>query len=163
MKDHIANPNLLDSLSASFDFINREEMEIFLRYTKSVETDAKEVIVDVGQIGQALYIILSGEIILAKDDGEKEIEVGRMRAGQLIGEMSFFDQKPREVRIRASKKGVHLLRLSHAMYDLLRREHPGLAVSLLEFAIVSLDKLIRATSSDISTLTQTIRGVGYRY
>ena len=70
-----------------------------------------------------------------------------------MGEMSFFDRRPRSVQIRAVSDEVQILRLSRAMYKRLRVEHPYIAVNLLEHAIVSLDHLFRRVSQDVTTFS----------
>jgi hypothetical protein len=73
--------------------------------------------------------------------------------------MSFFDRRPRSVRLEAIKK-TQLLKLSRSMYQRLRVEHPYIAVNLLEHAIVSLDHLFRRASHDVSTFANYLYALG---
>jgi CRP-like cAMP-binding protein len=87
------------------------------------------------------------------------MEIGKIQPGEMLGEMSFFDRKPREIRLRAGED-TRLLRISRRMYDRLRLERPLLAVLLLEVAIISLDHLYRRTSSDMAQLNRYIHRTG---
>lgn len=142
------------------DFLNQQylcetltikEVTTLIEYTELVIFDKGDVIADIGDVGEALYFVIEGETALFVGD-KTESQVGRIQAGELMGEMSFFDREPRSVRARAMKDGTRLLKLSRAMYKRLRVEHPYIAVNLLEHAIVSLDRLFRQASSDLSSL-----------
>lgn len=153
------------------DFLNRQqvcaaltvrEVEFLLDFMEDITLMKGEVIAEIGEVGEALFFVVDGEAALCVDDGGQELEVGRMRQGELIGEMSFFDRVPRAVRIRAVKNNTRLLKLTRAMYERLRVAHPYIAVNLLEYAIISLDRLIRRTSEDMATFTRYLFGPGKR-
>ena len=143
------------------DFLNQQylcesltvkEVSTLLDYTELVTYDKGEVIADIGEVGEALAFVIAGEVALYyQEPGGQETEIARIGAGELVGEMSFFDRQPRSVRLRATQDDTRLLRLSRAMYKRLRVEHPYIAVNLLEHAIVSLDHLFRQVSHDVST------------
>lgn len=62
--------------------------------------------------------------------------------------------------MRALSDKTRLLRLSRSMYDRLRVENPYIAVNLLEFAIISLDHLIRRVSEDVATYAHYLYSPG---
>lgn len=127
------------------------EVQTLIDYTELVTFKKNEVIAEIGEVGEALFFVIAGEIALYRDDDGKENEVARVKEGELMGEMSFFDRRPRTVRLRSVADETKMLRLSRAMYKRLRVEHPYIAVNLVEHAIVSLDHLFRRVSKDITT------------
>ncbi len=137
-----------------------KEIETLLDYTELVHYRKNEMIADIGDVGEALYFVVNGEAALYYDDGREEHEVGRMTEGELMGEMSFFDRKPRSARIRAKADDTRILLLSRPKYQRLRVEHPYVAVNLLEHAVISLDHLFRRVSSDVASYAQYLRGGG---
>jgi len=137
-----------------------KEVEMLLDYTELAAYKKDDVIANIGEVGEALFFVVKGEAALLHDDGGREIEVGRMKEGDLMGEMSFFDRHPRSLRMRALAADTQLLRLPRAMYKRLRIEHPYIAVNLLEHAIISLDRLVRRVSEDEATLARYIYGAG---
>jgi CRP-like cAMP-binding protein len=139
-----------------------KEVDTLLEYTELVEFTRAEVIADKGEVGDALYFVVDGEAALLYDDNGREIDVGRMKVGELMGEMSFFDRQPRLLRMRAQTDGTQLLKLTRKMYERLRVEHPYIAVNLLEHAIISLDHLVRRVSEDEASLSRYIFGPGKR-
>lgn len=137
-----------------------KEVKTLLDFTEMVTCSKNDVIADIGEVGEALYFVIKGEAVLLHDNNGTETEVGRMKEGDLMGEMSFFDRKPRSVRMRSLSDDTHLLKLSRPMYQRLRVEHPYIAVNLLEHAIVSLDHLVRQVSSDMATFSNYLYGTG---
>ncbi len=120
----------------------------------------KETIADIGEVGEALYFVVRGQAALIYDNGDNQVEIGRMNEGELMGEMSFFDRQPRSVRMVAISSDTRLLRLTRAMYKRLRVEHPFIAVNLLEHAIISLDHLIRRLSTDVAIFNRYFYAAG---
>ena len=51
-----------------------------------------EVLFNDGDLAESLYIIQKGQIRLYKPKGKGFIEIGVLRAGEVIGEMAFFDE-----------------------------------------------------------------------
>jgi len=137
-----------------------KEVQILLDFTDLIEAKNQEVVAEIGEVGDGLYFVTKGEVGLFCDDHNKEVEVARVIAGELMGEMSFFDRQPRSVRIRSLSDETQLLKLSRAMYKRLRVEHPYIAVNVVEHAIVSLDHLFRQVSKDVSTFTNYFYGTG---
>ena len=143
--------------------LTSDEVAKFVQFTNLVEAEPNQVLADIGEVGEKFYLVLEGKIRLVNDEGGKEMDVGRIEAGCLAGEMSFFDRQPRSIRLRAGKKGnVRILAISRPMYKRLCVEHPYISVNLLEFVVMSLDKLIRNSSKDIATMYKQVAGIGYR-
>jgi CRP/FNR family cyclic AMP-dependent transcriptional regulator len=140
------------------DSLTMSEVKIFIEFTELVTFKSKDVIAEVGEVGEALYLVISGEVALYRDQNNSG-DVGRIKEGELMGEMSFFDRRPRSVRLEAAKK-TQLLKISRSMYQRLRIEHPYIAVNLLEHAIVSLDHLFRRASHDVSTFANYLYALG---
>src|SRR3569832_2076901 len=137
-----------------------KEVETLLDYTELTAYKKDDVIAAIGEDGEAMFFVVKGEAALLHDDGGREIEVGRMKEGELMGEMSFFDRQPRSLRMRALSPDTQLLRLPRPMYKRLRGEHPYIAGYLLVLSIISLDRLVRRVSEDEATLARYIYGAG---
>ena len=138
-----------------------QEIDTLLDFLRYEEVERGEVIADIGQVGENLYLVVSGEVVLeTRDATGGEVEAGRLFEGELAGEMSFFDRQPRSVRMTAGSQKAGLLRLSREMYRRVRVEHPYLAVNLLEHALISLDHLFRRISTEYSQVTEYIAGGG---
>lgn len=133
--------------------LTKHEVEKILRYTEEVYYNRGDIVMDVGEVGEAIFIVIEGEVVLLYESGSSGVDVGRRRQGEIMGEMSFFDRKPRLTRMRAKRDRTRLLKLSRKMYDRMRLEEPFITVNLLEYMIVSLDHLIREMSTEVASLT----------
>ena len=142
--------------------LTMKEVQTLVDYTEYVSFKKNEIISNIGEIGDALFFIIKGEVALLYEETGQESEIGRMKEGELMGEMSFFDRRPRLLRMRSLSNDTQLLKLTRVMYERLRHEHPFIAVNLLEHAIISLDHLVRRLSSDEMSLSRYMYGKAKR-
>ncbi|CAA6817200.1 MAG: Cyclic nucleotide-binding protein [uncultured Thiotrichaceae bacterium] len=126
--------------------LTQDEVMQFVRYVSVVELGQGEVLADLGEIGDSFYLVIEGTVKLFQVDDDKEFEVGQISPGGMVGEMSFFDQQPRSVRLKAQNNGAKLLEINRQMYNRLKIEEPYISTNLLEFVIRSLDALVRQLS-----------------
>lgn len=163
MKNNSTKPEDIISTCGKFcEALTHDEVGTFLRFSTMQTIEAGVIIADVGEVGDSFFLVTDGDVHLFQGEGDNEIDVGEIKPGGLVGEMSFFDKLPRTVRLKAGKKGARLVVVKRPMYRRLTVEHPFIAVNLLEFIILSLDQLVRRTSKSISSLHKTMTGVGYR-
>ena len=137
------------------------EVEILRQYIDEKDYKPGEIVAPVDSVSHELFFIIEGELDLYHHDAiGQDTEVGKMEAGTLAGEISFFDNRPRTIGMKAGRKGAKVLALSRPMYERLKYEHPPIAVNLLENAIVSLDELIRHMGDDMTLLNNYMYSVG---
>jgi len=141
--------------------LNKQEVSRLIHYLQDKQYSGDEVISDAGEVGESLGFIYKGKVQFTGTDSDATA-VGKQGVGELIGEMSFFDRTPRNLRMCASKKGVQMFMLTRPMYERLKVEEPFIAVNILENAIVSLDHLVRHMGDDISALGHYVHGFGKR-
>lgn len=60
-----------------------------------------EVVFDEGEDGQALYIVLAGQVAICRP-GEKEQPIAELGAGEFFGELALLDDSPRSAQARAA-------------------------------------------------------------
>jgi CRP-like cAMP-binding protein len=58
-----------------------------------------------GDAPDAMYVIKSGRFEVIKSKGQSEIKLAELGPGAMVGEMAFFDNKPRSASVRAIKDG----------------------------------------------------------
>lgn len=59
-----------------------------------------------GDNSDAMYVIKSGRIAITKAKGSSEIVLAELVAGEMLGEMAFFDNRPRSASARALTESV---------------------------------------------------------
>lgn len=136
------------------------EVNTLLDYLSFLTFKKGDVLSNIGDIGDALYFVVKGEIALTFDDAGREMEIVRAGPGEMLGEMSFFDKRPRSVRLVAKAPDTEVLKLSRAMYKRMKVEHPYIAINIVEHAIISLDRLFRRVSSDFAQFSHYLYGTG---
>lgn len=98
-----------------------------------------------GTDGQALFVVLSGEVEIIKTDESGEVErVALVSAGETFGEMALIEELPRSAAARAvqADEPCKLLVLPpHAFDDFVRREPEAGAIVLRNLAKVLSDRL----------------------
>lgn len=103
-----------------------EVLDRLSQSTSEFEFAADAPIVQQGQVGNGLYIVVSGGVrIVAGTE-----ELARFGPGDFFGELSVIDQQPRSASAYADGDTVCLALASWDLMDLLERD-PHLAINLL--------------------------------
>ena len=88
-----------------------------------------EIVVDEGQDGSSLYIILEGSCVVQVSSGGTWRDVARLWPGDYFGEMSLLTGMPRSARVRMASDGV-LLELPKEALSELFTESPELLTKM---------------------------------
>ena len=90
-----------------------------------------EVIIHQGDIGDCMYVIQSGDVVVIREEDGVEVIVGELGTGDVVGEMAIFEKQPRSATVRAMGK-TRILTLDKRAF--LRRVHedPSLAYKIMQ-------------------------------
>jgi CRP-like cAMP-binding protein len=111
------------------------------------------VVVRQGEPGDAMYLIMSGELRARTMIGEQETILTTFGPGDFFGEMALFDQGPRSADVVANVDCT-LLRMSAAAFEQLTRKAPNLAAPFLQATARTLSARIRADNKRLTRVTQ---------
>lgn len=84
-----------------------------------------EVVFDQGEDGQALYIVLSGQVVICKP-GQVDRPIAQLGPGDFFGELALLDDSPRSAQARAGD-AVELAVLFRGDFERLMESHAQLA------------------------------------
>ena len=59
-----------------------------------------------GEESTEMYYLQSGTLAVFKRKGDREIQIGVVSSGELVGEMSFLDKNPRSASVKALTESV---------------------------------------------------------
>ncbi len=103
-----------------------------LDFTQARRFGAGQEVLHAGGGGRSLYLLLEGtlEVVTPPTRFGRKRPLGRLEAGSVVGEVSFFDAEPRSAGVRALTPVV-LAELTPEGFDGLVSKHPDLARRLL--------------------------------
>ena len=118
-----------------------------------------QLIIRAGEFGQEAYLIQSGQVsvFIVKDD--KEVELTRLEAGQIVGEMAFIFDGPRTASVKAIQD-TNLIVISRIQFqEKLKESDPTVRaiVQMLSHRIVDANNTLLNKKSDLDDLKQTAR------
>jgi CRP-like cAMP-binding protein len=85
-----------------------------------------EVIFDEGEAGQALYVVLSGRVLICRQGDPEGGRIAEIPAGALFGELALLESAPRTAQARAQEDSV-LAALARTDFDGLVETHGAIA------------------------------------
>lgn len=90
-----------------------------------------EILLDQGEESSNLYWCLQGELKVYKVSSDTIVELGRIKAGELVGELSFIDQKQRSATVKAVSD-CQLIQLNYADFEEMLKVQPKWIKKLLD-------------------------------
>jgi CRP-like cAMP-binding protein len=101
------------------------------------------VIVRQGEHGDAMYLILEGELRVRLIASGKETILSTLGPGEFFGDMALFDQGPRSADVVANVDSV-VLKITATAFEDLAKAAPDLAAPFLMATVKTLAARIRA-------------------
>jgi CRP-like cAMP-binding protein len=117
------------------------------------------VVFQQGEPGDAMYLIMSGELRARTMMSGRETILMTFGPGDFFGEMSLFDQGPRSADVVANVDST-VLRLASGAFARLTREMPSLATPFLQATSRTLSARIRADNKRLARVTQQFSASG---
>jgi CRP-like cAMP-binding protein len=122
--------------------LDPEEIMDVLRIARVVTFKAGSKLCTRGAKADCAYVLEHGEVsIRAAEEGQPEIEIGRVGAGEILGELALIDGHPRSADVVALTE-VRGYRIDRSELDAMRRAmHPAAFKILRRIAITVSDRL----------------------
>jgi CRP-like cAMP-binding protein len=100
-------------------------------YAQPVQVRVGELLIRSGATGRALFFVTSGSLEIVRSIGEASFgTIAAVLPGSVVGELGFFDGRPRTAKVWATKDSM-LLRLDEAAYRRYLAAHPARAAELM--------------------------------
>ncbi|MBA4147351.1 MAG: cyclic nucleotide-binding domain-containing protein [Verrucomicrobia bacterium] len=113
--------------------LSDHQIERFAQLMEERSAKQWEQIFKQGEPGDAMYLVMEGELRVRLMIGGKETVLTTLGAGEFFGEMALFDSGPRSADVLANKESI-LLKVSRENFERLQSRAPELATPIL-FAI----------------------------
>jgi len=123
--------------------LNDDQLQGFLNATEVHTVLAGTRLAKQGEPGNAMFLLLEGELRVRGMVDGRETSLGTLNAGEFFGEISLFDQGPRCSEVIASADST-ILRITASELEKLAYEAPQIAAPFLLAVGKSLAMHIRA-------------------
>jgi SulP family sulfate permease len=163
-EDHLLNSIVStsgfdDVALANMDIMNDmddDELNLLQQLLKREFWHQEQAVFREGNLETDLYIVLKGSVSIKKQlpDGVESKRLVTFGPGGVFGEMALIDKSPRSADAWADND-CELLRLPHAAFVKLCREHPQVANKLLTNIAKEISFKLRRTSASLASLEST--------
>jgi len=123
--------------------LDDSQLTSFARFMELEQVKQWAVVVKQGDHGDAMYLILDGELRVRIQAGGRETILATLGPGDFFGDISLFDQGPRSADVVANVDST-VLKLSAGGFEKLAKEAPNLAAPFLLSTVRTLVARIRA-------------------
>lgn len=120
-----------------------EQLLRLVKHMEVIEVRAFEQLVRQGTPGDAMYLILQGEVRVRMMIEGRESIIATLSSGDFFGEISLFDHGPRSADVIVNTESI-LLRFTAAAFEKLIRAEPEIAAPFLLAMGKTLTSRIRA-------------------
>jgi hypothetical protein len=135
-------PGSLRRVKIFADFTD-PQLERFIQFMEVQQVRQWTEVVKQGQHGDAMYLVLEGELRVRMMISGKETILVTLGPGEFFGEISLFDRGPRSADVVANHDSV-LLKIAASAFEGLLKEAPDLAAPFLFAVSKTLMARIRA-------------------
>jgi hypothetical protein len=157
---NVDNPKGLDARALRrvkiLGSMSDEQLERFAKFMQLEKTPQWSVIVKQGEPGDAMYLILQGELRVRITVRGKETILATLSVGDFFGDISLFDHGPRSADVVANNDSI-LLKISSSAVEELSKEAPEVANTFLRNIGQTLSARIRADNKRLADYTQFSR------
>ena len=109
-----------------FAKIPGEDLVQVARIATEVLFETGETVMEQGEIGDCLFLIIEGTVRVANGD----VEIARLGRNECVGEMSILDSEPRSASVYALNEVV-ALKISHDDFYDMMDEHAAIARGII--------------------------------
>ncbi len=97
-----------------------------------------------GDQGDAMYVVMAGQVVLRAEGPDGELEIRRIDAGHAFGEMAVVADEPRSTGAVTGPDGAELVRITTDDLFTQMREHPA----VLRAVLAHLSTTVRLATED---------------
>lgn len=112
--------------------------------------DIGDILFQEDEAGDAMYIILSGKVVVLKGRFDSPTILGYRGAGEIVGEMALLENAPRSASVIALEP-LRMLRISRENFTRLINSHPSIGMNIM----ATLSARLRGSDEVVNVATQT--------
>ncbi|MFL5319060.1 MAG: cyclic nucleotide-binding domain-containing protein [Myxococcaceae bacterium] len=133
--------------SPLFEMLSNQELEYVAELSRPRRYQAGQIIFEEGELGDSLYVIISGEVEVLRRDGSGEQKpITVLGQPEFFGEMSLIDKEFRSATARA-KTDVEVLHLTAENLTTFRKQHRD----GFTFVVINIARVLSARLREANT------------
>jgi CRP-like cAMP-binding protein len=115
--------NNVMAISPLFKDFDPGERKLIVEKFRMKQAAPGEVLIGEGLISDGLYVVMHGSVQVSARKDRRDIELARLREGEIFGEMSLLTRQPASATVTSNGNSI-LLRLPRASFQELVVTHP---------------------------------------
>lgn len=123
--------------SPLFQGLSDDELQRLMDMAEPLSLRVGECLIRQGDMGDAAYVVLSGELEIQKQTGNSLIKIDVRNPGDVVGEMALLSNATRNASVIA-KSNVEVLRIPQDAFVTLLTSSPGAAMAVLHWVMARL-------------------------
>ncbi len=140
-----------------FKNLNFSEAQSLARICQREPHRPGTVVIEESALGHALYLIEQGEVKVVKGEGKDQLEVARLKRGELFGEMILIENELTSASVIALTD-LTLLVIHRAAFEDLLEDNEKLALKIYKSFCRTLSERLRKTTVELSRFRQLAGG-----
>ena len=115
-----------------FAGLKQDQLDAITHFTFQKSFGPGDLIVEEGETGNGLYIIVSGKVEILKGLGtENQVTLGERASGEVFGEMALLGEWPRTATVRSLDE-VECLGIDRWVFLSLLERQPQIGINMLQ-------------------------------
>lgn len=127
--------------------LNSRDVEWMIQNGQKIELGIGEKLIQKGNFIDSLFIILSGQLSVCAENGDKE-DIATLGSGEVVGEMSFLETRPPSVSVVA-KKSSTVYKISREIIELRLATNPDFKANFYYALALFLSNRLRKTTDQL--------------
>jgi CRP-like cAMP-binding protein len=126
---------------ALFEGFGQEQLRLLAFGAENISVAAERLIYAEGDSAESAFVIVSGTVRLVHGTGDEAVELQRLRAGAILGELALIADTTRPTYAYAVDD-IELIRLNRRLFRRILEEYPDLAALLHERIAAQLQEMV---------------------
>jgi len=139
--------------SRLFENLLPDELEMLSELSQMKDYKAEDIVFHEGDVGNFLYVIVSGEIEVLRKDAEGNLKpIATMKESEFFGEMSLIDKELRSATVRAKADTMLLVLTNENLHSFAKVFKNGFTMVVINIARVMSARLRETNTKLVAKL-----------
>lgn len=138
--------------------LDEDELRRFYKVASIVEMSRGETIIRPGDVGQEMFVILSGLVEVFGEKAGHRLSLATLGKGQIFGEVSFVSNTPRAAYVVA-QTDLTALTLTPGFFEKSIKTMPGVMSKILRNLAAILSERLRTSTMQLKSMVSLHAGV----